>query len=743
MFPYVSDAEHHPDDAAIVSELAAADRVDARDAFERRFGAVYMSAGGVPRVLLVLHHLHPFFTTGPAAMERARREAEGGDVQFDRYRFDGPADEAFEFVVEDHRVELPVQGRPLPERDTFPLPPVLPPKLEERLKVPGVGTTLPVGPVVPVAVASTPAASGAVSKKIPSWELVPPVPYTWWCVPTAYNMVMGFWDHYVPGRGRFTGHGRIVDHWFEHTVYAHRADGWDAKVGDPGAIPNDVPSITDELVDPATRTWRTGFADFVGFVAQKYHYEVATGPMDGKNVGSHNDWAWDRIVQEVDAGRPFFWCFGTHCVVGIGYRVDGAGSKWVIYLDTYGATLTQKLKELPHSKGNGFTWLTFGVGDSPADVTLLNPRGGEQVHAATPAAVSWYVDGTTATEAGVSVSHDAGRTWQQIGPTFPTGQGFGSFRWLPAGPTIQTRVRVRTFAQGVRLAGDGSITDVACIPQTSGGHWVNISGPIDRVVAGYDKRTGTRAIFTTETGTGDIYQFHGKPGAAWNWLRVGGPCRAFVLDANGVLFGLSPDGQSIWKYEGVGTTWSRIGGPASAIYPDVDGVLAIEPATADVLRYLGTPFSWRKVGGPGASFAVDGKGMLYGVSPDHSGLWRYTGLYGQLVPWTKVGGPTSAVFARGLGVYATDPHVGAIRFFHGQPDVWTQVGGPGQAFTVDTEGRLYGLSPGGGGVWRYDGCTTDAKRWTQIGQAAGTVCAGHREILATNPTTKELWLYVE
>jgi hypothetical protein len=555
-------------------------------------------------------------------------------------------------------------------------------------------------------------------------------------------MVMGFWDHYVPGIGRFTGHGRIVDHWFQHTLWAHRTNGRDARVGQPGAIPNDVPAFIDELIDPTTGTWREGFASFADFVGQTYHYQVATGPTNGQDVGSHNDFAWARVVQEVDAGRPFFWCFDEHCVVGIGYRVDAAGAKWVIYLDTYGATLTQKLAELPHTEGNGFTWLTLAAGDSPADVTLLDPRGGEHVAASTPAAATWFVDGTAASSADVSVSHDAGRSWHQIGPSFPAVSGFASFRWLPAPPQVQTRLRVRTFDHGAYLAGDGSVTDVACTPQTIGGHWVAISGPVDGVVAGYDKHRGTRTIFTTEPGTGDVYQFQGKPGAVWNWLRVGGPGQAFVLDGSGVLYGLSPGGQGIWRYGGVGTTWTHIGGPAVAIHPDVDGVLAIEPGTGDLLRYLGTPFSWRRVGGPGASFAVDGKGVIYGVSPDHGALWRYTGLFGAVVPWTKVSGPTTQVFARGLGVYATNPD-GTIRFFHGQPDVWTQVGGPGKAFTVDTEGRLYGLSSNGDGVWRYEGCATDPTHWTKIGGAAGLVCAGHREVLATNPSTRELWAYVE
>lgn len=188
VFPYIRDAEHHPDDDTIAEQLAAldgADRVDARDAFEKRFGAVYVAVGAAPRVLLVLHHLHPFFTAGPAAAEQARREAGGRDVHLDRYRFDGPTYEAFEFLVGDRRVVVPVHGRPPPDRDTFPLPAVVPPNLGEAQKAPVVDTAAPLGPVMPVTAHRAPLPAGPTTKKIPSWELVPPVPYTWWCVPTA------------------------------------------------------------------------------------------------------------------------------------------------------------------------------------------------------------------------------------------------------------------------------------------------------------------------------------------------------------------------------------------------------------------------------------------------------------------------------------------------------------------------------------------------------------------------------
>ena len=81
--------------------------------------------------------------------------------------------------------------------------------------------------------------------------------------------------------------------------------GREDKVGDPGSTPNNVPSITDELIDPATGTWRTGMGAFESFVANTYHYKVWTGPKGKeKEVNSSNEWVWGDIVVEVDVGRP-------------------------------------------------------------------------------------------------------------------------------------------------------------------------------------------------------------------------------------------------------------------------------------------------------------------------------------------------------------------------------------------------------------------------------------------------------
>ena len=76
------------------------------------------------------------------------------------------------------------------------------------------------------------------------------------------------------------------------------------------------------------------------------------------------------------------------------------------------------------------------------------------------------------------------------------------------------------------------------------------------------------------------------------------------------------------------------------------------------------------------------------------------------------------------------------------PLLWTKVGGPGKMFAVDDLGRLYGLTPDGKAVNRYDGAWNALEKWTKIGDVAGKIFAGgNGRLFATNPQTHELRTY--
>ncbi len=60
-------------------------------------------------------------------------------------------------------------------------------------------------------------------------------------------------------------------------------------------------------------------------------------------------------------------------------------------------------------------------------------------------------------------------------------------------------------------------------------------------------------------------------------------------------------------------------------------------ATGDIEQYDRGRGTWTRIGGPGATFAATDD-HLYGVSPDHSGVFEYTGANGA---WTEIGGPVA------------------------------------------------------------------------------------------------------
>jgi M6 family metalloprotease-like protein len=61
--------------------------------------------------------------------------------------------------------------------------------------------------------------------------------------------------------------------------------------------------------------------------------------------------------------------------------------------------------------------------------------------------------------------------------------------------------------------------------------WEKIGGPAGTIYAGGEK------LYATDIRTGDIYQWNGTVGS---WTKVGGPGKAFVVDGQGRLYGLSP-----------------------------------------------------------------------------------------------------------------------------------------------------------------------------------------------------------
>jgi hypothetical protein len=668
------------------------------------FGSVYVSATrrNLP-ILRVDHFLHPYFVVGEMAQEQARYCLDCRDVRLERLYSVNPCEEYFEFIGEGRRVLLDVHTLNAKEPGDVPESKTVASTGEELDKL--IKDSWDVLVNVAAGHSNDEAQPFAQTiKHLPSLELVPPILWTLNCATTSKAMVLGYWDHYVPQAGTILGFGRLVDYWYEHP-----SNG------------NNVPNLLEEVHAANTMdVWQIN----------NYNYEWTEIPA---NAG--NDWAWQEYTSEIDSDRPTCWSYTGHTMAGVGYHIETWG-KWAIVYNTWDTNLS----EFPYTLCIAVARIIPKGGSNGDHQVILAPYGAESYAASTPAEINWYDWGQKIDTTHLFYSGDGGQNWTPLASDIPTQEGGNSYRWLPGPQTLKGRVRLEGYGGNEYIAGDGSYQNFSIQPQGVDGGWIKIFGPVGMVVAGYDESNGTSLIYATDLTTGDIHQFMGKPGVYWNWFKVGGPGKMFVLDGQGKLYGLSTDGSGVYQYTGTPMQWTQIGGAAAEIYGDVDGVCATNPDTGDIYRYLGSPFSWLKVGGPGKAFACDAEGRLYGISPDGSGVYRYDGLFGPPIPWIQVGGPAANLYARGLGVYATNPDTGDIYFFHGKPFRWTRVGGPGKTFSVDVNGRLYGLSPDESGVYRYDGSFSTPAQWTQIGGAAADIYAGWGEILAKNPQTNELYI---
>lgn len=173
--------------------------------------------------------------------------------------------------------------------------------------------------------------------------------------------------------------------------------------------------------------------------------------------------------------------------------------------------------------------------------------------------------------------------------------------------------------------------------------------------------------------------------------------------------------------------WVQIGGPAQAVFAGAFGLFATNLYSADIFRYSGRPNEWTKVGGPGAAFAVGSR--LWGLTPNRQAVMQFDG-----TGWVQIGGPAQTLYGGICGLYATSPDTGDIWKYNGRANDWRKVGGPGATFAVGN--RLWGLTPNKQAVMEWNG-----HEWTQIGGPANNLYGGAFGLLATNPSTGDIWKY--
>ena len=277
--------------------------------------------------------------------------------------------------------------------------------------------------------------------------------------------------------------------------------------------------------------------------------------------------------------------------------------------------------------------------------------------------------------------------------------------------------------------------------------WERVWGATEYVVV--DGETGAvyaRPADTAGLGSG-LFKWDGT---AFGWTPIGGPnlvkCVAAGWDPWSSLFGVDAQGV-VHRYDRKSKQWSVIGGPsnglAGTIFGGPDQLIATgDTDPADLFRWDDSAGIWHRIGGPAKKVAVGKSGdvefrlQVYALSPDDAPEAE-KGIYVWKGQWYKAGGPAGDILVSESQIFATNPQSGDILMK--SPSGWKRIGGPGYQFATDHRGRLYGVSLGMTGVYRWSGTPN---QWTKMGEPAQQIFAGWDGLLfATSPTTSDLWVY--
>ena len=420
VFPYALGTRTFPANAFLAGRQAE---------MIARFGAVYVAAQRTAHpVLRVVHALHPLFVRGEEAQIIGRSQLATADACLTRIYWLGLHQEYFEISAADRRLLLDVRTLRQVEPET-----ALQASAAGEVELAESASPTPAA-IQPTDTAAAPAPA---LKLVPLADCVPAVNWTWWCAATAWTMATCYYDNFIKGMGGIVGYGRLVGHWFDHPKSKHN-----------------VPDFIDQIVDPQTGTWRTGFSGYPDFIQKTYGYAFATRDV---KANATNDWAWADITAEINAGRPFVWGTPNHTSCAFGYRIAIDGSKRVVIHTTWGDTPQSQREEWLYTQGTGLTAITPGGGTPGQNLVLWAPDDGETLLTDVATSVRWHIWGDQIKTAKVLVSADGGNTWQTIATAVPCVPGWNSYDWKPETVTDRARVRVRGYnAAGAYIAGDGS-----------------------------------------------------------------------------------------------------------------------------------------------------------------------------------------------------------------------------------------------------------------------------------------------
>ncbi len=91
-----------------------------------------------------------------------------------------------------------------------------------------------------------------------------------------------------------------------------------------------------------------------------------------------------------------------------------------------------------------------------------------------------------------------------------------------------------------------------------GNSWEQVGGPASELYG------GDFGLVATSPVNGNLFLFIRPLQGPHSRELIGGPGAQFAV-AQDTVFGLTPDKQAVFRYDGVGTSWTKVGGPADSI----------------------------------------------------------------------------------------------------------------------------------------------------------------------------------
>jgi hypothetical protein len=280
---------------------------------------------------------------------------------------------------------------------------------------------------------------------VPTPERAPFYDWSYGCTPTSGAMVLGYID-------RTQDYGKLVKYFVKRFDSVEGETDWQ--------IPNTQRECAIGMGTDTTRGGTSIYGISGGLQQVGMDNGYIFTMLDAMGA-SWNDWAWDTIKIEINAGRAHVWSalWEIHSLAAFGYREPQKDvyvhNTWWTPAEWWG-----------HS---GDDWAHVASpdpwGGNPKKVELTYPKGdtnyngngrGQQLYVGDTVHVTWANSGAPGTRVAVELSLDAGRTWAALDADAPDN---GDYGWVIS-PSIprndSARVRLLQYDGADLVSADGS-----------------------------------------------------------------------------------------------------------------------------------------------------------------------------------------------------------------------------------------------------------------------------------------------